>query len=873
MIAAAWTSYTRHAPHWPAGRVHCTEDARVGQPPPARGLPIREAGPHNQTDLSPSDVTHGENGRERAVPGEAVSPSPPLASAPGARAHGFTLEAALYGLILVAALLTRFWDLGSRALHHDESLHAYFSWLLATGQNYVHDPLMHGPFLFHFNALIYALIGASDASTRFSAALFGVILVMLPVLLRGERQLGRWGALTASTLILISPALLYQSRYMRHDIFTLVGTLFLFIAIVHYVERPSRGWLVAAGATLGFLVTNHEIIFGIAAVFVAMIAGALLWGPLRRLIPLLLVSGLAAIALIVVLPGRTRPLPHIPWSSPTQGEQYAFYRDLLTHPLIVMLALLSIVTVAAAGLILRWRPHTPNPAPSPWQGEESPSLTGEGSLGGTWEPLLFGDDPPAGSVAAAVRGVWRDHTGVSWALIAGLVIFATLFTTLFTNLYGLASGTIATDGTLLYWLGQHNVQRGEQPWFYYLVLLPQYELIAALFGGLATLVFGIRAILVGIGRVQPGPRFFVQTFLAAWFCGILLILSWAGEKMPWLVTHISLPATLLAAALLGEAWRRWRPVVMVDGRPMPAPGWGGLQWGLFAALVALAVCWFLVAAPLTYGEFVSGSFGGGWERAPTAWALEHWWLLALPPLAAIVAIVVTALRSGLRLAAEPALAALVLVLALAEIHIGWRLIYQEGDVPKDMLVYTQTSPDVQRMVHELTTLSELTTGGKDLEIWYDDNNGVSWPMQWYLRDFPNRHLYGGAFSGPPDNVPIVLVGGDNLSSVEPYLEGYTAQRYVLRWWFPESIYRDFAIAPEISPHQSAWGSSQNPHDLPAIARSILDSLATLGTPDGQQRLYRLVMYRDLPTRIDSYDYTLFVRNDLLPLYNQIRYRD
>ena len=39
----------------------------------------------------------------------------------------------------------------------------------------------------------------------------------------------------------------------------------------------------------------------------------------------------------------------------------------------------------------------------------------------------------------------------------------------------------------------------------------------------------------------------------------------------------------------------------------------------------------------------------------------------------------------------------------------------------------------------------------------------------------------------------------------------------------------------------------------------------------KQRLYRLVMYRDLPVRIDGYDYTLYIRNDLLPLYNQIRY--
>ncbi len=505
------------------------------------------------------------------------SPSPAAAIRIAAPV-GITLEAALYALILVAAVLTRFWDLGSRALHHDESLHAYFSWLLATGQNYAHDPLMHGPFLFHMNALIYALLGASDASSRFSAALFGVILVALPILLRGERHLGRWGALTASTLFLISPALLYQSRYIRHDIFTVVGSLVLFIAIMRYIERPSRGWLIAIGAALGFLLTNHEIVFGIAAIFFAVIAGALLWGRLRVLAPLLLVSGVAAIALVALLPDAAgRPLPSIPWRSPTQNEQFVFYQDLLTHPLTIALALLAIVTLAAAALLVRRL--------------RDPDRRDEG-----WAAVLFGDPPP-GSIAAAARAAWLDRAGVSAALIAGLVIFAVLFTTLFTNLYGLASGTIATDGTLLYWLGQHDFRRGEQPWFYYLLLMPQYELIAVLFGVAATIIAGVRALLVGIGRATPGPRFVFQTFLAIWFIGIFLALSWAGEKMPWLVIHIALPATLLAAALLGEAWERWRPVASRRwSSPSRTPGWAAPQWALFASLVALAACWFLVAA-------------------------------------------------------------------------------------------------------------------------------------------------------------------------------------------------------------------------------------------------------------------------------------
>jgi uncharacterized protein (TIGR03663 family) len=762
------------------------------------------------------------------------------------------VEVVLYAVIILAAVLTRFWDLGSRALHHDESLHAYFSWLLATGQGYVHDPLMHGPLLFHLNALVYALFGASDVTSRAAPAFSGVILVALPILLRGERHLGRWGALAASTLFLISPALLYQSRYIRHDIFTVIGVLFLFIAIVRYVERPARGWLVAIGATTGLLLANHEIIFGNIAFFVAAIAGALLWDKLRPLAPLILVAGIAALALVAFLPDAIgRPLPSIPWSNPTQSEQYAFYRELLTHPLTILLVLLAVVTVAGALLILRWL--------------RDPARIDQG-----WPMALFGD-APAESVVAAVREAWRDRAGLSGALVAGLAIFALLFTTLFTNLYGLASGTIATDGTLLYWLGQHDYRRGEQPWFYYLLLIPQYEFLAALFGVAAAAAASWRALLVGLGRAAPGRRFFFQTSLAFWFAAIFLALSWAGEKMPWLVIHITLPAILLAAVFLGEAAERWRPPLARDGRTTRAPGWGTAQWLLFLGLIAIAVSWFLVAAPLTYGEFVPGGGAGGGERVITPWGREHWWLLGLAPLAALLAIAAAWILHGARLAVQPAFAALVLLLSLAQVHAAWRLVYQEGDVPKDMLVYTQTAPDIHRMVGELTALSAMVHGNYDLEIWYDDNQGVSWPMQWYLRDFPNRHLYGGVLAGPPDNAPIVLAGAGNRSSVEPYLEGYTAQEYVLRWWFPEETYRYFGIAPELDPGRSAWRSASQPHGLRDIAASIGESLSRLLTPEGQQRLYRLTMYRDLPSRIDSTGYILYVRNDLVPLYNQIRY--
>ena len=131
-------------------------------------------------------------------------------------------EMVLYATLFIIALVTRFYDLGTRVMSHDESLHTLYSWNLYAGKGYQHDPLMHGPFLFHFNALIYFLFGDNDFTARISTALFGAVLVILPYWFRP--WLGRLGALAAAFMILISPGLLYYSRYIRHDIFISVWT-------------------------------------------------------------------------------------------------------------------------------------------------------------------------------------------------------------------------------------------------------------------------------------------------------------------------------------------------------------------------------------------------------------------------------------------------------------------------------------------------------------------------------------------------------------------------------------------------------------------------------------------------------------------------
>ncbi len=778
-----------------------------------------------------------------------------------------SVETALYGVFILLAVVTRFWDLGSRTLHHDESLHTYYSWLLQTGQGYVHNPLMHGPFLFHANALVYLLFGDSDASSRFMPALFGVALVGLPYLLRGPRHLGRWGALAASALLLISPSFLYYSRYIRHDIYTVVGTLLLFICIVRYVERPERRWLVTTCGAIGFLLTNHEIVFAILFTFFAYLWGTLLWDRLRPLVPLHLAAAAIAGGILATFPrleGRTvpglpglrfAPLPAIPWRSPTPEQEQRYYVDLLTNPLIIALALLAVVFVLASAAVLNRH--------------RDPDRAGEGLVSG----VLGGK--PEGSVAAAVARAWADGAGLLAAFGVAAGIFVLLYTTFFTNLHGLATGTYATNGTLLYWLGQQGVQRGEQPWFYYLLLTPQYEFLGVLFGLPAIGVTLLRAARHGrVGRSND-PALPFRLFLTVWFGLILAGLSYAGEKMPWLIIHIALPMTLLAASLLGElitcllarttvTWPVNHGVRV--GRITERQDWS--VPGLAGALLLLAGGWALLAGRVTYGTFVQAG-GSTWRRDIAPATLDRWWWLALPPLMAVALLALAWRGLGQQRTARAGLAMVVLGLSLFQVHAGWRLSYLEGDVPKDMLVYTQSSPDVLRMFQELNALSEETTGGKDLEIWYDTKN--AWPTRWYLRDFPNQHSYNGSLGTIPDEAAVVIAAAGSGRLAASALPGYTAQDYVLRWWFPEEIYRDFAIAPEIPAGRSAWRSADAPHGPGAIAGSVVDSLATQLDPSGQQRIYRLLMYRDLPYPIGTYDYTLYVRDDLVPLLNQIRY--
>jgi predicted membrane-bound mannosyltransferase len=765
-----------------------------------------------------------------------------------------TVEGVLYLLIAVAALFSRFFNLGYQAQHHDESLHSFFSWQYYTGGGYIHDPLMHGPFLFHGASLSYLLFGDSDASSRYFAAAISVATVLLPWFLR--REFGRWGALIASGLLLASPSFLYFGRFHRHDVYSAFFTLLLFVAIVRFVAERRPLWIFVGSAAWGFHFTNKEDFFIVTAIFGAGLVLALFWTASRRV---LWIGAGAVVALGIVVKVLPKLLgwpamPLIPWDRPTNAQIQDYVRALFTHPMV----LCGIVVLAGFAVILVQHLNAI-------------------SAKSNWNDALFGQSEP-GTPGAAAHAFFSNRRTLYIALALFVGIYTVLYTAFFSNLIGIFTGSI---GAIFYWLGQQDVRRGDQPWFYYLLLMPQYDPIPTIVGGFGMVLTGWRLFAHRVFGRDEGPFPFARGFTAWWAFATIALYTWSGEKMPWIVVHPVLPFLLLAAIMLGAAVelalgkleRRPAREVAQEGRSRPSgsPPASGFRlpaspWFYGGLMVAALVGGFFATARLASGDRRLNDYDG-------------WYLTLIPWLVIAALAALYAVARGWRQAGRTTLLALTAVLLFCQVHAGWSLAFQNGDVPRDMLVYVQTSPDVTRFMDELDEFSALQTGGKDIPLYYDDS--TSWPFQWYLRDYTRKTFFSCSPDGctlagsPTEETAIVLVGNDNLAAhpeLTSQLSDYVGQPYEMRWNYPEEVYRVFALAPELKEGWNNWSNAEPPYSPAEVAGSVFSSLTASFTPQGQANMFRILAYRDLGQPLGTYGFTVFVRKDLLPQFNAIRYR-
>ena len=179
-----------------------------------------------------------------------------------------TYENLIFLIIFALAIVTRFWDVGDRGIHHDESLHSVYSRNLYIGNGYTHDPMMHGPLQFNFIAVMFWLFGTSDTTTRFASVICGIFVVMSPFFLR--KQMGRWPALIASFLFLISPTILYFSRMAREDSVYSGMEMLMIVGLWRFVStrKPADFFVFMAGLSLMFTIKETAYLtFAVLAIF------------------------------------------------------------------------------------------------------------------------------------------------------------------------------------------------------------------------------------------------------------------------------------------------------------------------------------------------------------------------------------------------------------------------------------------------------------------------------------------------------------------------------------------------------------------------------------------------------------------------------
>jgi len=189
---------------------------------------------------------------------------------------------ATFLLLILATAFTRFYRLNLKLFHHDEAIHAWFSYELLTKGTYTYDPMYHGPILYYITAGMFRLFGDSDLVGRLVPALLGVLIVVLVYFIYRIGYLDQRQSLVAGLLIMISPDMVYFSRFLRHDIFMLFFTLLLVVALLYYLERRQLRFAALAAVAAGLALSCKEEMPLILIIFGAYI----LYLVIRRRLPL-----------------------------------------------------------------------------------------------------------------------------------------------------------------------------------------------------------------------------------------------------------------------------------------------------------------------------------------------------------------------------------------------------------------------------------------------------------------------------------------------------------------------------------------------------------------------------------------------------------
>ena len=797
-----------------------------------------------------------------------------------------TIEKLLIILILVLTIFTRFYNLGARTMSHDEINHVVPAYNFNT---YVYDPVTHGPFQFHALAFSYFMFGDSDFSARIPAAIFGIAIVAFAIF-AWRRYLGRVGSLVAGILLMISPYILFYSRYTRNEVFIVFWGIVLLWLLLRYLEDGKHKWLY----WLVFITAMHYVDKATSFIFSAeaLIFLALLFisevlrkhwsnqGAKTRF----QLAVVATLVMLVVTMG-IYVLHNTPTASqpaildPNTGVPVETFVINSSIPLILSLGLTVMVVVFALYTLFKgfgWK-----------------NLSHLRSFDLIWLQLililplltalplkLLGFDPTDYSQSGIIRSgivfallllisvvlgmLWNRKIFLrSMAIFWG--IFIVFYTTVFSHGDGFFQGIV---GALGYWMSQQAVERGTQPLYYYaLVQVPMYEylpafgVVVAFFIGLKKRLFFARSedpftpapkpeieiedlsqeellpevelvdeieIIAEIpvtaddgvliiseelreGEPEVSTGWLQKIFpdvpelgekaaelptlllLVYWSVMSLLAFSLAGERMPWLTTHITMPMILTCAWAVGYL------VEHLD--------WQSI-WQKKGLIVTVLIPIFVIA----FGSLVGSLFGTtppfqGKDLAQLQ-ATSTFLLALIGTLGSGIALFYIVKNWSGRAFAHLLLLGFMGLLAIQTARTAWRAAFIDYDNARELLVYAHSTEDMKSTVEQIETISKRLYGDKSIKIAYD--NDVRYPYWWYMRDYPNKYDFNTEVTKSLQDYPIIVVGTSNYARIEPVVrDDYYKYDYKRMWWPNEELYRNWTV-------KRVWSDLNNPAKRSAL---------------------------------------------------------
>ena len=663
----------------------------------------------------------------------------------------------------------RLYQLGDKAMHHDESLHSFYAWILSNDFTLIHNPMMHGPLQMDLSAIIFKVFGDSDFTARLLYALIGTTLIFTPLLLRNS--LGKTGTFLVSTMLAISPTMIYFSRFARNDILIAFLTVVLLASMWKYKQTGKSKYLYWCSGFLAASYGTKETAF--------------------------LVSGILGLYLLACWLSEKKHLMIATINFEKDSYPHAtvkLTKSFISHFRLGMASLsysrnFSFAILIGTLTLPQWTAFVgllQNTPVFSWSGATLISGMDSNKIGmpsgGRILGYISGSEVSTSALLATAlialsisitAYVGYKHFGKIWLRCALIFYFIwiLIYTTLLTNVPdGLSSGIWQSLG---YWIIQQGEGRGGQPFYYYFILTPLYEYLP--------LFLSIAAILY-----YRKIRDHFSSLLIYWSLVTFTVYTMASEKMPWLLVNVSLPLIMLGGKFLGELIEKINWISVVRSRD--------IIWILFVPIVSLAL-FNLIKITKSYPPFlvvivtlfIIGALSIGLYKVSSAKVWNKYQTqISLTVIGAATLLMALSFRTSVITN------------------------FQNPDIPVEMIVYTQTSPDLLTISREIESYVKESENGRNILISIDQTSGFTWPWSWYFRNYKSvEYLVYNNEAHFSTKIPdIALVHSDHREVADNLFPKklYRSIRVPHRWWFPEHKYRDIDILDmtEILVNMGSW---------------------------------------------------------------------